>query len=296
MQSRYILIVRFVIGFVLVVSSIGKLMSLSLFLSDLNNYGISGVITYFSLLLISLEILVGSALVLNVYTKFFSVISMLLFIFFTIIFAFGNIFKGVENCGCFGAIEVLKTPPYLSYIRNFILIGLSLLLYLKSEKNTTKTPIWKAIILTIATGTSLSVTAHEFVYGKGSLLKEYSLVSNTVLSKYTKSKGLNAYFIFSPTCPHCIDAIENIKTYVNSGKLNHIQALSINNNDSINTEFDKEFQIPFPIKSIKIEDLIKITTKIPVFIIVRNDTILNIQEQHIKHYKSISRLYPSIFK
>lgn len=99
-------IIQFVVGLFFVVTCIFKIFSFPQFILDIQNFDILpiNIILPFSILVILTELLSGIALLLNVYTKAFSILLICLLSMFTIAIIFNLLRGNIVNCGCFGNI------------------------------------------------------------------------------------------------------------------------------------------------------------------------------------------------
>ncbi len=81
----------------------------------LNDYAL-----IFSIIMITLEIIVGVALLLGWGKRFISWLLLLLMIFFTFLTGYAVLSGKIRTCGCFGLMHVnKKIPKYLFFILSF---------------------------------------------------------------------------------------------------------------------------------------------------------------------------------
>lgn len=85
----------------------------------------------FSVIIITLEIVVGVALLLGLYRRFFNILLLLLIIFFTFLTGYAVFSGKIKTCGCFG--DCIPLTAMQSFIKDFILFVLILIL-LAGEK------------------------------------------------------------------------------------------------------------------------------------------------------------------
>src|ERR1035437_4601779 len=115
-----------IIGVLFIISGLGKAVDVAGFTTLIGQYGLA----FFAPLapvIILFEILLGLSLLLLFNPKRDSIVAHCMLIIFTLLFAFAHFVYKVNDCGCFGAIRNTNFPPIISFIRNFILIGMSFL-------------------------------------------------------------------------------------------------------------------------------------------------------------------------
>lgn len=128
----------------LLLISLGTLISyLTIDSSQLNqgvafNYsGLSAYSLFFSVLLLVLEISLGIALITLYRIKFTAWALLVLISFFTLLTFFTAITGTPSDCGCFG--DFLTLSPWTSFIKDFILLGMILVIFIQRDKFVSKT-------------------------------------------------------------------------------------------------------------------------------------------------------------
>jgi len=92
--------------------------SLTTFMHWLDNYALP-----FSIIMITLEIIVGVGLLLGIWKKFFSLLLLLLIIFFTFLTGYAVLSGKIATCGCFGdCIPLTATQSFFKDLILFVLI------------------------------------------------------------------------------------------------------------------------------------------------------------------------------
>src|ERR1043165_4110158 len=91
-------------------------------LSSLNDYTL-----FFALIMNSLEIIAGVAVLLGWRMKFFSWLLLLLIIFFTFLTGYALLSGKIKTCGCFG--DCLPLTPLQSFIKDLVLLVLIALIF-----------------------------------------------------------------------------------------------------------------------------------------------------------------------
>ena len=88
----------------------------------LDNYALP-----FSIIMITLEIIVGVGILLGVWKKFFSLLLLLLIIFFSFLTGYAVLSGKIATCGCFG--DCIPLTAMQSFIKDLILFALILLIF-----------------------------------------------------------------------------------------------------------------------------------------------------------------------
>ena len=287
-----------IIGVLFIVSGLGKVIDTSGFSNLISQYGL-GYLMVLSPVIVVFEILLGLFLVLLINPKFYAMVSFGLLTIFTALFAFAHFKYGVNNCGCFGTVNT-NLPPIFSFIRNFILIGMSLIVWIKYPKEKkiklgiSKRGIgelkldhitnWKKYLVLIIM--SISIFTAGFTYKTPYFLRGKSEIhefqgqniKNTELSKYFITSPDSTYlvFCFSYTCPHCLNSIENLRQYKITNTSN-IMALGIGNKKDKDA-FDEYFKPDFKITDISINEMNKLTDVYPTSFYILHDTIKRVMK------------------
>ena len=85
-----------------------------------------------SVILCTLEIVIGIALLMNYKMKITRVILLSLIVFFTFLTFYSAYFNKVTDCGCFG--DAIKLTPWESFTKDIILLSFSLIVFILNKK------------------------------------------------------------------------------------------------------------------------------------------------------------------
>jgi uncharacterized membrane protein YphA (DoxX/SURF4 family) len=96
--------------------------SLKTFMNWMNAYALP-----FSIIMITLEIIVGVGLLLGTWKKFFTTLLLLLIIFFTFLTGYAALSGKIATCGCFG--DCIPLTSMQSFLKDLILLVLVLILF-----------------------------------------------------------------------------------------------------------------------------------------------------------------------
>ncbi|HVZ97713.1 MAG TPA: BT_3928 family protein [Chitinophagaceae bacterium] len=96
--------------------------SLTHFMQWLDKYALP-----FSIIMITLEIIVGVGILLGTWKKFFSKLLVLLIVFFAFLTGYAVLSGKIATCGCFG--DCIPLPAMGSFIKDLVLLALVLIIY-----------------------------------------------------------------------------------------------------------------------------------------------------------------------
>lgn len=278
-ERRILNIYSVIIGALFIISGIGKLIDTGGFSVLIYQYGL-GYLMILSPLIVLFEILLGLFLILLINPKRYSMISFFLLIIFTISFAYAYFKNGVTDCGCFGTIQHTNLSPIFSFIRNIILIAITLILWIKYPKEKTDTVKWKKnFVLTVMCISifvaGLTFKTPFFLISKPVTHKfQDQNIKNTELSKYLKTSPDSTYlfFCFSYTCPYCLNSIENLRQYQ---KTNTVDSIVVFATGELKDKliFEENFHPDFNIKDISHSEMDTLTTNYPTAFYIEHDTV-----------------------
>ena len=262
-------------GLIFLISGIAKAIDISVFSKIITQYGFENL-QFLSPFIIFAEVSIGLLLVFQVWQKWSALSGVLLVAGFTIIYTYGFIFKGVEDCGCFGKITFLNSSPIVTFVRNAILLYLLFVVWRKSDN---KDNLNKWIALTGLIFMCVVAFMAGYTYpkvGKNQKSKEFSIkaIENTVLKDFITTSKDSTYlvFAFSYNCPHCLNSIANLKEYEQSGVVDKVIGLALG--DSITEKkFIEIFKPNFTIYNYS-KELLQITNNFPKAYYIRNDSIV----------------------
>lgn len=88
---------------------------------------------FLSIFLSTLEIVLGLAVLLKYKPKLTTSLLLAIILFFTFLTFYSAYFNKVTDCGCFG--DAIKLTPWQSFIKDIILLGLIVILFINRKKN-----------------------------------------------------------------------------------------------------------------------------------------------------------------
>jgi len=305
MKKTAITLLILVFGLFYLFSGIIKIIDVDNFLFLIRSYNIKQLI-YLAPAIPIIEIVLGLMLVLRIRTKLGMLCSIILLIFFTIVFSLGHFLLNIDDCGCFGGIDFLKMSTPIFYLRNGLLIAGSIYLYDKLEKDRDSVQFIKFTfisVIIIVASLFLGVRANLDAYLTKTnytreTINEYhdSLfvnrnINETLLSNYVSTSPDSSYlvFVFSYNCPHCIVSSFNLKEY-KTDKIDKIVGITKGSRKEKRL-YDKIINPEFSYKQIRFIEMRQITSLFPMSFYVENDTIRFKIKGALPKYNQFEELY-----
>ena len=131
--------IRLLLGVFFIGTAVLKLISIDNFEIYIYSFGVFSFTwtTFFSRLLIFIELLIGMSLILKICYKQIWWLAMLMTVGFTLFLIYAAIFRNDSNCHCFGSL--IELDPRQSIVKNIII--LALLFFIKNEKSHNYRPL-----------------------------------------------------------------------------------------------------------------------------------------------------------
>ncbi|MDR0710878.1 MAG: hypothetical protein LBF67_00835 [Prevotellaceae bacterium] len=275
-MSRQLKLCSLLSGVVFLLSGMAKALDAAVFANAIAQYGF-GSLEVAAPVIIQVEVLLGLLLVFRIRLRWTAFAGALLLVAFTLIYAYGVIFKSVADCGCFGSIAALNTSPAFTFARNAILLYMLVVVW-QNGKNAVN------INAGVAATTLAMMCLNAFMSGytcrkahRRPAAKEFAeqAVENTALKDFIATSKDSTYlvFAFSYTCLHCLNSIENLKQYESFGVVDKVVALSFAADSLAMQRFHSMFNPIFPIKHYPLQQLSRLTADLPTAYYIKNDTI-----------------------
>jgi len=280
-MKKTVKILSSLVGIVFLISGIGKSLVTFNFSQILVQYGFE-FFQYFAPVIIVIEIFLGLSLFFCIKLRLTSLISFIFVSILSLAYLYGYFFANISNCGCFGHFSFLNTPPLFTFLRNIVLLGLLLLIYLKS-KDLHKIPDKNEIrIITAILCAVCFVAGYTFVKPQSDATQYVTKgkninidVNQSVLGEFHTFSKDSSYFVFafSYSCPHCFSSIENLKQYERLGVADKSLALSFSPDGATPEIFNALFMPNFQIKHFPPLQLFRLTNRFPVSYYIKNNII-----------------------
>lgn len=276
-MNRRIEYASMAVGVVLLVSGFAKALDAAAFARMLSSYG-SDWLRFAAPAVILAEIACGSALLLGFRLRLAGAAATSLLVVVTVAYAYGVVFRDADDCGCFGSESVLNGPPVVTFLRNAVLIGLSVLVWRRSDN---RVPAHFAVVpvMCIALCTGVFICGYTFRADTGGRMpfryeERHEAVAETPLADWVKIPADSTYlvFTFSYTCPHCLNSIENLKRYEEMGAVDKVIALAPEQTGA-EVWFRDLFRPEFELRSLPPDELLRLTDTFPTAYYIRRDTV-----------------------
>jgi hypothetical protein len=190
--------IRILIGILFVVSSVSKAIEIENFSFLLMSFG-SKNLMFLAPFITGLEFFIGLSYIIGFQKKWVLGFSMLLVVFFLVVFLYGYFYLNISDCGCFGAIIQLK--PSITIIKSVVLLGMIIFLFRK-RKNATGN--FRNLFISAALGLIVFTVNSIELYN-------FNKINSVFIGDNLKFRGLDNYisaeeqliFVFNPNCEHC---------------------------------------------------------------------------------------------
>ena len=211
-MKSILIALRLLLGGVFIFSALSKLFPIEVFELNFVYQGIADwqLAPYLSRGLICIELFLGLCLLFNSLLK--EVIlpaTLLLLLAFSIYLGYTLMKEGNSgNCGCFGT--VLPMTPLESLIKNFVLIGLVLFLYTKTQKTGWKYKFLHPSLFVLSTAPIvLLFPIYDYSYApkklKGELVEIADITNFKGEANVNLKEGKKLVAVFNMACSHCIE-------------------------------------------------------------------------------------------
>lgn len=239
----------------------------------INSYGLHWA-GYSAPVICGIEIILGLCLILNIKPVTTSLITGLVTILFTIAFTYAYFFKGVEDCGCMGSFKFFKIPPYISFIRNILIITGCFWIWKFTNDKEPVISYWKKWTVCIIGGLSLCLSGYSLsanIISKNDVhIGDQVNINALHLFDDKISKGICCVFLFNADCNHCWNVTENVKSIKNIPKLQNVIGIVLHGDT---TEYMKEMKPNFPVYKYPTNELTDIFGEVPVLLLLKDGKV-----------------------
>lgn len=271
-------IFRYLVGLVFLLSGLLKAIDTAAFADLMSEYGA----TWFGFvapLIIFIEIFLGIMLVFDFYAKPISWGTAIFLLVVSSIYLYGVTARGITNCGCFGPISWLNSKPWLTFMRNGILLGMLVPTLIKPQEKSPAITIPSVIFMAVIAVVVMFMCGFS-MHGARCLQKQNTFqaiaLAESPLSEYITTHPDSTYliFAFSYSCPYCQNSIGNVNQYVPMGMADRVVGLAVE--DSVARErFEHLFETDFEIREISAMQMYRLSNTMPTTYLIRHDTIIS---------------------
>ena len=231
------------LGIIYLASSFLKSISANVFAEQLNMYGVYFP-QYLAPTIIIFEALVGIGLIFGIWQRQMGCISATIIIIFTIVYTYGLVYLNISDCGCFGDIQLLNSSPGWLYLRNAIILIMSVYIccYPISDSTTHKN-ISLSLIAMVIGGCVIAYTSglslSKFHKNEQAIPQKPIAVTQSPIGNLLVTHPDSTYLIFnfSYSCPYCLNSIANLNEYESAGIVDKVIGITRGN-----AHDEKDFQ------------------------------------------------------
>lgn len=268
---------RLCVGLIFMLSGILKAYNASAFADLMSSYGP----TWFGFgapFIIGIELILGMLLIFNALPRLTSVVSVAFIVAVSSIFLYGVLYRGITDCGCFGPLTWLNTRPWITFVRNAIIIALLIPSLFRQQEST---PLSIPSVLCMAFAIIILMYMCGFsIHGAKCLKRPHKPYEPHPLAEHPLAQFVSCdpdstylVFAFSYGCPFCQNSIGNVNQYTSMHAVDRVIGLCME--DSVGRErFNRIFDVNFGIKEIPDIEMYKITSSLPVAYYIRHDSII----------------------
>ena len=222
------LTIRLLLGVFFIGTAVLKLLSIDNFEIYIYSFNIFSYVTttFFSRLLIFIELIIGVSLIMKIYFKQIWWLTMLMMVGFTLFLVYAAIFRNDSNCHCFG--DLIELNPTQSIFKN--IITLALLFIIKNEKSHDYKPVLKkwlvASTILISMVVSFVLLPMDVIYNRIYSEKEnintaafYESLSDSTFNDIKRGRYLINYALAG--CKYCRLGTEKVTMMVDRHGISH---------------------------------------------------------------------------
>jgi len=230
-------------------------------------------------LIIAFELFLGMLLIFNALPRLTSAVSVAFILLVSAIFLYGVLFQGITNCGCFGPLTWLNTRPWITFLRNAIIIVL-LIPSLCRPQDSTPLTIPSVICMSLALVVLMYMCGYS-MHGAKCLQRAHKPFQSLPLANHPLAQQISCnpdstylVFAFSYACPYCQNSIGNVNQYVPMGMADRVIGLAVVDPVARN-RFDRLFDTNFSIQEISMFQMYRLTTVLPATFYIRHDSVIS---------------------
>ena len=287
-----------ILGLFFVFSGLSKSIDSNNFINILQNIfgNVYLLSTFIAITLPSIEVFIGLLIIVGLGTKRLYLFVIILTILFTLIFGYAYFYKSVEDCGCMGSIVIFT--PLMSFLKNALIILMSIYLLQDNKIKTFKTPIWIMYVVCIvgilsgytAQKTFLSNITSSVNNNNIPNIKEEPITNfigqdiqnsplKTIFPNIITHKKIGI-FIYSPVCSHCWNVSANINDIVEKKAVDTLIGITFVDFLKDTSNYYNYFKPKFKTIGASKNDIIAIIKRFPILIIIDNQIITQVLNEH----------------
>jgi len=288
MKQKLQLILSIILGAVFIISGVEKVANTAAFGNLITQWGFRWLHPLAPFIALA-QVGVGLCLILGIRRQIMALATVAMLVGFSLAYTYAYFWRGVADCGC-SEIITIGEGIWLFYLRNAVLLGISLFIGLYYSENQEKISETKNMVLLgvllpmifVAGFTYRLPTSFQHGGREYSLLHQH--VKDTPLFQYLQTDPNKSYLVFfySYTCPHGWNSIQNFKHFGQSQVVDSIVSFAFvgqymsDMHIEIWSEFVRFFGDFGTQEILNDSEISQLIEFVPTTLYIRNDTIQKI--------------------
>lgn len=270
------------LGLMFLVSAFAKAWDAEAFAQMLLLYG-SKLFGIGAPIIIMIEAILGMSLLLRIYPRWMAASADIFLIAVSAIFSYGVLAKGIEDCGCFGALSRLYTgAPWMTFVRNavFLVISIPALRYRADEDGF----CWPKALATVVVASMACFAAGLSMRKSFELPKWSSVQKDNWEQTMTKLNAIYPFsadstyvvYLFSFSCAYCQNSFANVEQYQQFGLMDKVLGIAIEDEEQ-QERFCRIYRPEIPILTIPHDQMSDMTGSLPIAIYIKDGKIKDVE-------------------
>lgn len=270
------------LGLFFLVSAFTKAWDADTFAHLLQQYGAKSL-SLGAPVIIFTEAVLGMLLLLRVKPQKSALAAVIFTLIVSIGFAYGMLFKGIEDCGCLGELSRRFTAkPWITFVRNAVLILIAVPAVLDNS-TPNKTPAFKPLsamfVGAVACFCCGLAMKQSFRLPQWHLTpaEDIHLTMDKLHAIYPfDADSTYVVYLFSFTCAYCQNSFANVQQYQQMHLVDKVLGIAIEDTEA-QERFYRIYQPQLDILTIPNDSMATLTNDLPVALLIRADSIQNTQ-------------------
>ena len=266
-----------IVGLVFLLSSVLKGIDTAEFADLMSGYGTLWF-GYFAPILIFAEFMLGVLLLFDVRPRITAVVTTIFLVAVSAVYLYGVAAKGITDCGCFGPLTWLKSKPWLTFLRNGVLLSLLLPSLVKPQQGANLT--MPTIAFLAVTGIAVMFMCGYSIHGAKCLQKQDTFepipLSSSPLSALVSCNADSTYLVFAffYSCPYCQNSIGNVNQYTDMKAVDRVIGIAVADS-AARARFERIFHYNFEIRETDAVRMLSLTHTLPSTWLIQHDSIVS---------------------
>lgn len=267
-----------ILGLVFLVSAFAKAWDADLFADLLLQYGWKG----FSIaapVIVFTEAVLGMLLLLRYRPHQSAWAAVIFLILVSLGYAYGVLFKGIEDCGCFGSLSRYESRPWMTFVRNGVLIAMGAIIIVDSRETIVDSRkhlfalfVGAVVCFCCGLGMKRSYSLPKVLVDSRKSIVERPEIEQLAGIYPFSPDSTYAVYLFSFTCLHCQNYFANVEQYEQMQVVDKVIGIAIENTKA-QERFERLYQPQIEIRTIPHNTMASLTRQLPTLLIIRNGSI-----------------------